>query len=381
MKLNSLFLTPLGAAAPIGVNRKCGAEAAMSVAGLLGSVLDYFSSSDRDDMNLKIARETNEANQQINESQLAWARDQYSQEKAENRFLVDQAYQRELENRAHNEWYNSAAQQVARLRAAGINPALAMYGGSGSIGASHSSINAQIGQNPHANQPSMIPMESGAPVQGYTGFGRGISDTMANFFSFKANEREDYRLANDITVSRMEAYAKLLDSATKAKEAGTNEKYVDGILQNARQSIALDEDKFAVQNELNQAYLSLEDRRVANEEAQTLLKRYQVDAEIRLSNQQISYLGQLITESAANVDINKKNAQSYGSLVANEVIHMINQDADAFERLGLDKDMIDSQKFKNYVGSVADGLATGAAIYFGVRNGAKPMPIRGFGRP
>lgn len=230
MKLNMLLNSPLGAVgAPFGIKMKC--NPFLGAVGLIGSVMDWDAQTSANAINRQNAMETNQTNKEINESQLAWARDQYEQEKAENRFLVDQAYQRELENRKHNEEYNTPAAIAARLRDAGINPALAMQGGAGSIGASHySSINAQVGQNPHANQPNMIPMETGAPAQAYTGLGVGIRDSMRLFLESQQQKDSHAKVVSDIAAQRSDSYLKLAKTMSEIKHNNQNDKYISKLI-------------------------------------------------------------------------------------------------------------------------------------------------------
>lgn len=224
MKLNSLFLTPLGAAAPIGVNKKEIIPAIIAAGAALGAAgLGALSQNSANKANLQGVQDTNEANRQINESQLAWARQQYSMERLENRFLVDQAYQRELENRAHNEAYNSPAQQVARLRAAGINPALAMYGGAGSVGASQGSVNAQVGQNPHANLPSMIPMQSGV-IQPIDFNSLAVAGQNMSDFILRAERQE-----TDINVLKEHQRNETIKTLQEIENLKVEQKYKDAL--------------------------------------------------------------------------------------------------------------------------------------------------------
>ena len=156
----TLLNVPLGMSDP--ARSKCaGWEEALigMAAGSFASFLDSQNVENTNAANERIAFRTNEANKEINNQQIAWAREKYEQEKAENRFLVDQAYQRELENRA----YNSPAELKRRYLQAGINPYLAMSGSSG--GSASGSIGASVGSPPKYDNPSMIPMQIGAPMQ------------------------------------------------------------------------------------------------------------------------------------------------------------------------------------------------------------------------
>lgn len=299
MNLNSLFLTPLGASAPIGVNKKC--DVLGAVASIIGSMIDSGNVSATNEANRWQALVTNMTNERINDSQLQWARDQYLQEKAENRFLVDQAYEREIENREHNEWYNSPAQQVARLRAAGINPALAMYGGSGMSGTSHSSINAQTGQIPHANQPNAIPMDSGAPAVPYTGFGRGISDAIAAYYEGKNQERNDYALAADITFRDNAQRQKTIDQLLEMKKEGTNERWINSQINALMRSISLDENKFEHQKEVDRVNQVLDSIRVQSEQMSVKIQHMLARSNIQLNQAKVMEISSNIAVAQAEV--------------------------------------------------------------------------------
>lgn len=94
-------------------------------ANLLGNILGFGSQSSANKTNLRIAQMNNEFNERMLQKQMDYNTEMWMKE---------------------NE-YNSASSQVARLRAAGLNPALMM--GSGNAGVA-SSAN---GVNPHAAQP------------------------------------------------------------------------------------------------------------------------------------------------------------------------------------------------------------------------------------
>ena len=163
--------------------------------GLFGNIIDSGNVSATNEANRWMNIITNQTNERMNEAQLAWAREQYEREQAENRYLMDLQYYRDLENRSHNEEYNSPEAMMERYRQAGLNPYLMMsqgHLGSASGGSSMSGYNAS---NPHANQPNMIPAQNGTPEQAYTGFGMGIRDSMRTALEFMNNERQDYALA------------------------------------------------------------------------------------------------------------------------------------------------------------------------------------------
>lgn len=165
--------TPLGLSQPYGVFRKCDAEGAMVFDNFIGGMFGMASTDMNNAMNHRIAEETNQANREINEQQIAYAREQYERERMENRFLVDQAYQR-----------SSPVAQKARYLAAGINPYLAMSGSGGSAG----SAGAIVGSPARGNQPQAVPMQIGHPMERYPSFGLGIAE--AAQYSLAAERQE-----------------------------------------------------------------------------------------------------------------------------------------------------------------------------------------------
>lgn len=235
MKLNSLFLTPLGAAAPIGVNKKSEAVTAMAVAAgvasLLGSLISAGSQESANASNLKGVRETNEANAAINKSQLEFARQQYFLERDENRFLVGQQHQWDLENRD----YNSPQQLVARLRAAGINPALALTGGGASVGSSQ--LNSSTGQNAHGNVPNMLSMQAPHrnPVD-YSGLGVSANTMAQLHLSAERNQA-------DITAMKQHTDNETLETLAKIRNYDWNNQYLK-----AQMNMVLDDIRFNREN-------------------------------------------------------------------------------------------------------------------------------------
>lgn len=168
--------TPLGLSQPYGVSFKSNAAAGLDIlGGAIAGLANFGATAYAADADEENNRRTNRANKEINEQQIGYAREQYEKEKAENRFLVDQAYQR-----------SSPAAQKARYIAAGINPYLAMSGSGGSAG----SAGATVGSPARGNQPNAIPMQQGhpTPVADLSGFGNGIIS--AAQFSLAAQRQE-----------------------------------------------------------------------------------------------------------------------------------------------------------------------------------------------
>lgn len=146
------FDSPLGSCMPRGIPvRKCSAGAAIG-AGLFGDILNLFGTAMTNSSNEYQTTQTNNYNREMFREQLAAQKQQWQDERAENRFLSDQDYERYLENRE----YETPVNQKNRLLQAGINPAFAMSSGqsfgSASVGSPHSSGSVPSSSVPNAPQ-------------------------------------------------------------------------------------------------------------------------------------------------------------------------------------------------------------------------------------
>ena len=144
----------------------------------VGSLLGDFGSSA---MNNKAVRDTNKANMEIAKYQAQW-------QQQEN----EKAYQRSLNMWNLQNEYNSPAQQMARIRAAGLNPNL-VYG-SGVTG------------NSSGSTPQYEPAKFNAPtMQAYRGWNLGISDAISQFLAYRTAKAQ---------VDNMEAQNSLIRQQT-----------------------------------------------------------------------------------------------------------------------------------------------------------------------
>lgn len=124
----------------------------------VGSLLGGLGSSA---MNNKAVQDTNKANMEIAKYQAQW-------QQQEN----EKAYQRSLNMWNLQNEYNSPTQQMARIRAAGLNPNL-VYG------------NGVTG-NSSGSTPQYEPAKFNAPtMQAYRGWNLGISDAISQFLSYR----------------------------------------------------------------------------------------------------------------------------------------------------------------------------------------------------
>lgn len=124
----------------------------------VGSLLGGFGSSV---MNNKAVQDTNKANMEIAKYQAQW-------QQQEN----EKAYQRSLNMWNLQNEYNSPTQQMARIRAAGLNPNL-VYG------------NGVTG-NSAGSTPQYESAKFNAPtMQAYRGWNLGISDAISQFLAYR----------------------------------------------------------------------------------------------------------------------------------------------------------------------------------------------------
>lgn len=180
--------------------------AIISAAGVLGSsLLGNASQSSANKQNMQIAKMNNEwsermLNKQItaNQVQLRMEQDFANQQaKAANDFTE------KMWNQTNE--YNSAKNQAARLREAGINPALAM--GGANAGTASSSSGA-LGTTPSGNS---IGLPSPSPVQvqplNYSGYAQAIEGAVMNAALLEKNaaETDFIRTQSDVLAAKAKA--------------------------------------------------------------------------------------------------------------------------------------------------------------------------------
>lgn len=144
----------------------------------VGSLLGGLGSSA---MNNKAVQDTNKANMEIAKYQAQW-------QQQEN----EKAYQRSLNMWNLQNEYNSPTQQMARIRAAGLNPNL-VYGNG-------------VAGNSSGSTPQYEPAKFNAPtMQAYRGWNLGISDAISQFLAYRTAKAQ---------VDNMEAQNSLIRQQT-----------------------------------------------------------------------------------------------------------------------------------------------------------------------
>lgn len=166
------------------------------IGGIVGGLSNYWSNYETNVTNKNLQRETNQQNKELFYQQLAAAREQYERERQENRYLVDQAYQRSLPK-----------EQVKALREAGINPAFAFD--SGSFGTPSTQIGSPP-SSPTPSAPTMVAPQMVAPD--LSALGQGISNAANYYLSSQRQEADiSYLKQKEVnetleTIGRLQKY-------------------------------------------------------------------------------------------------------------------------------------------------------------------------------
>lgn len=165
------------------------------VAGV-GSLLGGLGSSA---MNNKAVQDTNKANMEIAKYQAQW-------QQQEN----EKAYQRSLKMWNLQNEYNSPTQQMARIRAAGLNPNL-VYG------------NGVTG-NSAGSTPQYEPAKFNAPtMQAYRGWNLGISDATSQYLAYRTTKAQVDNMEAQNSLIRQQAATEATRQANMAASTARSE--------------------------------------------------------------------------------------------------------------------------------------------------------------
>lgn len=239
----------------------------------VGSLLGGLGSSA---MNNKAVRDTNKANMEIAKYQAQW-------QQQEN----EKAYQRSLNMWNLQNEYNSPTQQMARIRAAGLNPNL-VYG------------NGVTG-NSSGSTPQYEPAKFNAPtMQAYRGWNLGISDAISQFLTYRTVKAQ---------VDNMEAQNSLIrqQTATEATKqaniaASTSRSEFDLNMAKELKDVSVSS-AIADMNQ-KQAGASQGWTKANREVIQYELDKALFDNKIKLSNQEYLKALQIVRQFQQSYDIN-----------------------------------------------------------------------------
>ena len=229
MKLNQLFSSPLGAqVAPIGSFRPKReiATGAIIGAAAIGAASNLYSQY----QNLKSQADTNETNYKIWQEQLAAQRENWKRE--QENYLQNRRWQ--LQDMASERNWNSVQSQVARYRAAGLNPALAMYGGSGQ---NQTSTSQATPSQPSFSSPGSAPQMI-SPQMDLSGLGITANNALNLYLASQKTE-------TDMQVAKQHADNESFKVASEVMRNHVQNKYTQALVRQVIQQTRFDNEAWA----------------------------------------------------------------------------------------------------------------------------------------
>lgn len=361
MKL--IFSIPLGAqVAPFGKVKRPILD---GLFGFFGDMLHSADTTATNEQNVAMTAMTNRSNERINSEQLAAARKQFEDELFETQRQRAENREWQLEDCA----YNEPAKLKQRYLDAGINPYLAMMnGGAGSVG----SVGSSSVSVPHGEVPGSIPMQAPRVEQNpYFGNAfQNLGSSIQNFIQWlDSSEREDYRLASDITARLTDSRLKAVEAATKAKEAGIHDKQVNHMIRDANRRFALETDKFWQSVDLQSFQKEVQSYQLAQRDTELKIQKLLADSNVHLNSAQAKNFLQLVQESIQKVDSMKKGDWLSERQFWHEISEDLWKKKAALTELGIHVEKLPFEKFGALFGALAQTVGLGLGAYLGLKGG------------
>lgn len=301
-----------------------------AAASVVGSAVDALSQNAANKRNIEMQRETNEMNYRMFQEQNKWNLEQWKRE---------------------NE-YNSPSAQAERLRAAGINPAFVFGNGSISEASSLQSASPSPMVAPKT-EPIMVGDQLAQGV--YTGINAYNQSQLINAQTDEIRQR-----AHGLAIENDLKFAEISSRIANMNLDADTKRTLLGVL-NATKDDEIALKKGSVKQQ--QAQTDNLITSTAYMKCKQVLESFKAASEIKLNNAQVDAISQQIAQkwqelaiAADSVNIHRMSAQAQNAYLGNLVIKMINDSGSDWERLGISKDMVTSEKFKNYVGSAASAI-------------------------
>lgn len=304
----------------------------LGVAGsLLGGILGNNAQKKANQANIAMQRETNALQYRM--------------------FNESNAFTKEMWN-AQNE-YNTPEKQAERLKAAGINPAFVFGNGSMTPASSVSSASAPSMTAPHVDPYNPMPAAQTA-VDAYM-------QSQINNAQIKNMHENERHLSIQNELDTMQ----LLDKVNSLRIDNKQKELLKQFLFETfnAQKDAITKNNLKLDAETDNLFTHSAQMRLYS-----ALETAKVDSYLRMNEKQMWQIAQVvaqhwseIAQEGERIRIYDKSVQAQNAFLGNQAIHFLNEDAAAFEGLGLDKELLGSKKFSNYVGGTL-GVALGAIL-------------------
>lgn len=320
------------------------------VGNVLGGLLGFKSQSKANEANIAMQRETNALQYRM--------------------FNEANAFTKEMWNATNA--YNTPEQQAARLKAAGINPAFVFGNGSVSEAGQISSQSPPSLTAPHVDPYNPVPAASTAV------------DAFLQSQMYNANIKNMHENERHLAIQNELDSMQLLDKVRSMR--------IDNNHKNALYDLLMT--TFGDQQEAvkkNNAVLDAQANSLlaqsAAVEIHSMLEQKQVASQLRLNERQMWQISQVVAQNwrhlaqeAERIGIDRMSVEAQNAFFGQQAIHLINQDAAAFESIGIDKELLSSKKFSNYVGGTI-GVALGSILGGFGRNAGNigRTVVKGFG--
>lgn len=336
-----------------------------AAASLAGSAINSLTGSAANRANVAMQRETNEMNYRMFKEQNAWNLAQWNRENV----------------------YNSPEQQALRLQRAGINPAYVFGNGSVSEASALQSASPNPAQSPHVE-----PINVGSQIAegAYTAVNAYMQSQLQNASIDEIRTRTaGQSIQNDLDLATLVNKIKVSNLDAKEKDF-----WLDYIKRTQEGRVAFENGKQREQ----QAQTDYLKQQTAYLKCKQVLESFQTASNIRLNNAQVDAISNSIAQNWQQIaiawqhlDVSKMSVQAQNAYLGNLVIKMANDTGFDWEKLGISKDMVTSEKFRNYVGSAASavvavmsavGVGKMAGKYAGFSQGLSPAasawPLNGY---
>lgn len=265
---------------------------ASGVGGIVSSIFGNKAQRDANKANMQIAQMNNEWSERMMNKQMEYNTAQWQREAAFSKQQASDAnaFTEYMQDKANK--YNSASAQAARLREAGLNPALVMSGQN--AGTAQGASGAQA-STPSGNSIG-LPSSSSAQVQpyDYSGFSRAITDAVMVTLQAQKQQAE----VTNMNLNNEYLRRSMNDRVAREYEDTRSRKYdTDYRQMNESTRVALE----------NEQYLSAVTNRILANEQKNLIKQQKIYQE--LVNKNIDEkLSMEIAVLASQRDLNKFNS-------------------------------------------------------------------------